>query len=52
MTFKGGTVAEPEIEVAVTNVGAGHSIPTSITELRQVWIDLSVTDKTGKEIPI
>lgn len=42
--------AETEIEVAVTNVGAGHSIPTSITELRQVWIDLSVRDAAGKEI--
>jgi hypothetical protein len=39
-----------EIEVAVTNVGAGHCIPTSITELRQVWIDLSVRDGAGKEI--
>lgn len=39
-----------DIEVAVTNVGAGHSIPTSITELRQVWIDLAVRDATGKEI--
>jgi hypothetical protein len=39
-----------EIEVAVTNVGAGHAIPTSITELRQVWIDLAVRDARGKEI--
>jgi len=38
------------IEVAVTNKSAGHAIPTSITELRQVWIDLSVVDATGKEI--
>lgn len=39
-----------EIEVAVTNVAAGHAIPTSITELREVWIDLSVTDAAGKEV--
>jgi len=38
------------IEVAVTNESAGHSIPTSITELRQVWIDLRVTDVAGKEV--
>ena len=50
VAFKGGTPTEWEIEVAVTNVGAGHSIPTSITELRQVWIDLTVTDAGGKEI--
>ncbi|MHC4490160.1 MAG: multiheme c-type cytochrome [Planctomycetota bacterium] len=42
--------ATVEIEVAVTNVGAGHAIPTSITELRQVWIDLAVRDAGGKEI--
>lgn len=38
------------VEVAVTNRAAGHSIPTSITELRQVWIDLSVKDATGAEV--
>jgi hypothetical protein len=39
-----------DIEVAVTNVGAGHAIPTSITELRQVWIDLALTDAGGNEV--
>ena len=39
-----------ELGVAVTNTAAGHAIPTSITELRQVWIDLRVTDAKGKEI--
>ena len=43
------TVAQAT-EVAVTNVGAGHAIPTSITELRQVWIDLAVRNAGGKEI--
>jgi hypothetical protein len=43
----GGT---PEVVVEVSNVGAGHSIPTSITELRQVWIDLQVRDAGGQEI--
>jgi hypothetical protein len=42
--------ATVEIEVAVTNVGAGHAIPTSITEVRQVWIDLAVRDADGKEV--
>ncbi|MHC4449014.1 MAG: multiheme c-type cytochrome [Planctomycetota bacterium] len=39
-----------KIVVAVSNVSAGHAIPTSITELRQVWIDLQVTDAGGKEV--
>ena len=39
-----------EVVVAVTNSGAGHCIPTSITELRHVWIDLTVTDADGREV--
>ncbi|HEX5139005.1 MAG TPA: multiheme c-type cytochrome [Planctomycetota bacterium] len=39
-----------EVAVSLTNVGAGHAIPTSITELRQVWIDLRVTDAKGAEV--
>jgi len=38
------------VTVALTNVGAGHAIPTSITEMRQVWIDLRVTDAKGAEV--
>ncbi|MCB9554745.1 MAG: hypothetical protein H6707_01495 [Deltaproteobacteria bacterium] len=32
------------IEVAVTNVGAGHHLPTSLTELREIWVELKVFD--------
>ena len=39
-----------KIVVSVTNVSAGHAIPTSITELRQVWIDLIVKDAGGAEV--
>jgi hypothetical protein len=38
------------VTIAVTNRAAGHAIPTSITELRQVWIDLRVTDAGGREV--
>lgn len=38
------------IPVLVTNVGAGHSIPTGITELRQVWLEVVVTDATGQVV--
>ncbi len=36
--------------VAVTNVGAGHNLPTSVTELRQMWVDLTIKDATGKRV--
>ena len=42
--------ATASVEVAVTNRSAGHAIPTSITELRQVWIDLRATDASGREV--
>jgi len=38
------------VQVNVTNVGAGHCIPTGVTELRQVWLDVVVTDADGKEL--
>ena len=39
-----------DIEVTVRNVGAGHSLPTSLVELRRVWVDLVVLDEAGGEI--
>lgn len=38
------------VEVAVRNVAAGHNIPTGVTELRQVWVELRVLDRNGKEL--
>lgn len=38
------------VEVAVRNVAAGHNIPTGVTELRQVWVELRVLDLKGKEV--
>ncbi len=33
--------------VTVTNVGAGHNVPTGFSQERQVWIELTVTDGSG-----
>lgn len=38
---------EVSLEIAVTNVGAGHNLPTSLTELRRIWVRLVVTDAKG-----
>ncbi|NTU70514.1 MAG: hypothetical protein HGB10_01625 [Coriobacteriia bacterium] len=43
-----GTTA-PKVEVTVTNVGAGHKLPTGLTEVRQMWLVVVATDETGKE---
>lgn len=39
-----------KFNVKVTNVGAGHKIPTGLTEARMVWLNIDVRDKTGKKI--
>jgi hypothetical protein len=34
-------------EVVVHNVAAGHNLPTSLTELREMWVDLEVRAMDG-----
>jgi len=38
------------ITVKVTNIGAGHKLPTGLTEARELWIEIMATDATGNEI--
>lgn len=38
--------------VKVTNTGAGHSIPTGLTEVRNMWLSISAVDKNGKKTEI
>jgi hypothetical protein len=39
-----------EVTVTVTNIGAGHKLPTGLTEAREAWIEISATDATGKDL--
>lgn len=39
-----------KISVKVTNIGAGHKLPTGFPEGREMWLDFKVTDADGKEI--
>ena len=41
---------ELRFEIAVHNVAAGHNLPTGVTELRQMWLDVSVLDGNGKSV--
>lgn len=36
------------IQVKVINSGAGHYLPTGITMIRQMWLDVKITDAAGK----
>ncbi len=42
--------AGKKLSVTVTNIGAGHSIPTGVADLRQVWLEITLTDKDGKTV--
>ncbi len=41
---------EATVQVRITNVGAGHDLPTGAAELRQLWLAVTVTDAAGKLI--
>ncbi len=38
------------VEIGVTNVGAGHNVPSGFSQERQVWIELLVSDASGATI--
>ena len=39
-----------QLRVKVNNETAGHNLPTSLVEVRQMWLDVQVTDASGKEL--
>ena len=36
--------------VRVANVGAGHALPTGVSDFRELWLEVTATDATGAEI--
>ena len=43
---------EEAINVKVTNTGAGHSIPTGLTEVRNMWLSISTIDENGSKTEV
>ena len=41
-------VQQKKLNITVTNAGAGHSIPTGVGDLRQVWLEIIIRDKDHK----
>lgn len=39
--------ASSDVTVKVTNSGAGHKLPTGLTEVRQMWLEVTAVDKEG-----
>jgi len=44
------SVEGDEIRVGVTNVGAGHHLPTGVADFRELWLEVSVKDAKGKTL--
>lgn len=36
-----------QFQVNITNKGAGHYLPTGLTEVREMWLEVSVSDAAG-----
>jgi len=39
--------AGDSVVVTITNSGAGHYLPTGLTEVRQMWLEVTATDAAG-----
>ena len=39
---------DASVTVKITNSGAGHYLPTGLTEVREMWLEVSVVDAEGK----
>ncbi|MCL2760991.1 MAG: cytochrome C [Desulfuromonadales bacterium] len=39
-----------ELKVRVKNIRSGHNMPTSLTNIRQMWLEVTVKDENGKVI--
>lgn len=46
--YRDGRLAE--VRVRVRNVRAGHNLPTSLTNVRQMWLEITARDETGKTV--
>ncbi|MBI9092992.1 MAG: cytochrome C [Desulfobacterium sp.] len=44
--YRNGRLAE--IRIRVKNIRAGHNLPTSLTNIRQMWLEVTATDADGK----
>lgn len=43
-----GTISS--VAIRVKNEGAGHMLPTGVTEFRQMWLEVEVRDRLGKVV--
>ena len=42
------SLKDKELIVGVTNIGAGHHLPTGVADFRELWLEVTLKDKNGK----
>lgn len=48
MDVKKGKGGANELRIKVTNLRAGHHLPTSLTFIRRIWLDVTISDDQGR----
>lgn len=43
-------IKDNKVYVGVKNIGAGHHLPTGVADFRELWLDITLKDSTGKVI--
>ncbi len=46
----GSKLKDGRLKIIVTNTGAGHNLPTGLTDVRQMWLAVIVKDGSGKTV--
>ncbi|MBL0708754.1 MAG: hypothetical protein JJW00_06900 [Sulfurimonas sp.] len=46
----GVDIVDNKIKVFVTNVGAGHHLPTGVADFRELWLDITLKDRNSNII--
>lgn len=50
LSIDGSKIGEGKLIVTVKNTGAGHNLPTGLTDVRQMWLEVTVKDAAGKTV--
>jgi len=45
-----GRVNEGRLGIVITNSGAGHYLPTGLTDVRQMWLDIRIMDEKNTTV--
>jgi hypothetical protein len=50
LSIETGKAAAGKLEIVVANTGAGHDLPTGLTDTRQMWLDIEIRDAVQQKL--